>query len=189
MAFAAASSASTIAWISSGVAARPRRRRRVAARRFIMARTTEPMPRAPSASSRSPKRSKIASTCGLFSASVFSPSAVAYKACAPPGPGRRWRSPFLEHGQCRIDDAGARQIFAPDPLAELLDDLVAVAGLLGDQRKSLSLLTSAPLIPAPVAELQLISEALHPVKSKVPALGRIVLPCSVCYGLSESRVR
>ena len=39
--FAAVSSASTIAWICSGRAARPRRRKRVAARRFIMARMTE----------------------------------------------------------------------------------------------------------------------------------------------------
>ena len=74
--FAASSSASTIAWTCSGVAERERRRRRVAARRFIMARTTEPMPPRPMASSRSWKRAKMASIWGFESASAFSPSGV-----------------------------------------------------------------------------------------------------------------
>src|ERR1700722_10861917 len=43
---------------------------------------------------------------------------------------------LFEHGQRRIDDSGTWRIIAPDPLAELLDDLVAVAGLLGDEREN-----------------------------------------------------
>src|SRR3984957_19081625 len=43
---------------------------------------------------------------------------------------------LFEHGQRRINDAGAWRIVAPDPLAELLDDLVAVARLLGDEREN-----------------------------------------------------
>src|ERR1700678_2330401 len=43
---------------------------------------------------------------------------------------------LFKHGHRRIDDARAGRIVAPDPLAELLDDLVAVAGLLGDEREN-----------------------------------------------------
>src|ERR1700677_3874221 len=43
---------------------------------------------------------------------------------------------LFEHGQRRIDDARAWRIVAPNALAELLDDLVAVAGLLGDEREN-----------------------------------------------------
>src|SRR3984957_16423811 len=43
---------------------------------------------------------------------------------------------LFEHGQRRVDDARAWRIVAPNPLAELLDDLVAVTGLLSDQRQN-----------------------------------------------------
>ena len=55
---------------------------------------------------------------------------------------------FLEHGERRVDDAGARRIIAADPLAELLDDLVAVAGLLGDQGENDELQFAAVEHPA-----------------------------------------
>src|SRR5271163_2563991 len=70
---------------------------------------------------------------------------------------------LFQHGQRRIDDARARRIFASDPLAELLDDLVAVAGLLGHQRQdhqpqfaavehpALAALESAAMAAAPAA--------------------------------------
>ena len=134
IAFAAASSASTIAWICSGVAARPRRRRRSVARRLSIARLTETKP-ANRPSSLSPKkRAKMASIWALLSARTFSPvgrqriELAALRVLARAGVAH-----LLEHGQGRIDDAGAWRIFAPDPLAEVLDDLVAVAGLFRHQ--------------------------------------------------------
>src|ERR1700722_2179771 len=43
---------------------------------------------------------------------------------------------LFEQGQRRVDDARAWRIVAPNPLAELLDDLVAITGLLSDQRQN-----------------------------------------------------
>ena len=42
---------------------------------------------------------------------------------------------LFQHGQQRIDHAGARRVGAADAMFDLLDDLVAVAGLLCDQRQ------------------------------------------------------
>ena len=42
---------------------------------------------------------------------------------------------FFEHGQGRIDHAGARAVGAGEAVLDLLDELVAVAGALGDQRE------------------------------------------------------
>ena len=47
--------------------------------------------------------------------------------------GDRYVAEFLEHGQRGVDHAGAGAVGAADALLDRLDDLVAVARLLGDQ--------------------------------------------------------
>ena len=62
---------------------------------------------------------------------------------------------FFDHRQCRVDDAGARAVVAADALAELLDELVAVARLLDDHRENdelqLAAVEHAPLAAAKTA--------------------------------------
>ena len=79
----------------------------------------------------------------------------------------------LDQGQRGIDDAGARAVAAADPLFERLDDLVAVARLLGHQGENdepeIAAVEHAPLARLEPAAAPVPAEPVPPAETVVRA--------------------
>jgi hypothetical protein len=101
---------------------------------------------------------------------------------------------LLEHRQGGIDDAGARAVAAADALLEVLDDLVAVAGLVlehrHDDEAQVAVLEDALALAFASAKAAAVAVPM-PMRAAVPPASEIVpglMARSVAVSVFEKQV-